>query len=78
LHLEKLNIISDFFKNKMKRLKNKNKTKVICHTTDGTCEFTVKRSPKEITLKNFKNLFSNESNNEIKDYYGKNFDDALG
>jgi hypothetical protein len=76
LHLEKLNINSDFFKNKMKRLK----TKVICHTAYETCEFIVKCPPNKITLKNFKNLFSYEFNNEIKDYYYffQYFDDALG
>ena len=60
----------------MKRLKNKNKTKVICHTTDGECEVIVQRSPNEITLKNFKKLFCDDIN-EITDWFGKNFDQAL-
>jgi hypothetical protein len=60
----------------MKRLR----TKVIFHTAYETCEFTVKCSANEITLKNFKNLFSYEFNNEIKDYYFyfEYFDAALG
>ena len=76
MHLEKLNINSDFFKNKMKRLK----TKVISHDSYKTSEFTAKRSPNEITLKNFKKFFSHQYIHEIKDYYFyfEYFDAAFG